>query len=127
MKLLLDTHAFIWWDSAPDRLPSAVRDEIAAPANEVLLSVVSVWEMEIKWALGKLALATPLDRLIAEQQANGVHLLPIRLDHVLALSRLPPHHRDPFDRMLVAQAQVERAVLVTRDEQVRSYAVETRW
>jgi PIN domain nuclease of toxin-antitoxin system len=92
--------------------------------NTLVLSVAGVWEMQIKQQLGKLALVTPLERVIADQQAvNAVTLLPVELAHVLALSALPPLHRDPFDRILVAQAIVEDATLVTADGRLPGYPV----
>jgi PIN domain nuclease of toxin-antitoxin system len=127
VRLLLDTHSFIWWDSAPDRLPEATRVALSDPANEVLLSVVVLWEMQIKRTIGKLELRAPLEALIEDQEANGVSVLPVTLQHVLALGALPLHHRDPFDRLLVAQAQVEEALLVTRDSALADYPVKTLW
>lgn len=125
MKLLFDTHAFIWWDSDPSRLSPRVLALCQDRANVLLLSVASAWEMQIKVQLGKLELATPLGELIRRQQeVNGVELLPVALDHVLALHDLPPHHRDPFDRLLVAQANIEKAVLVTNDSIITRYPVE---
>ncbi|MBU4397702.1 MAG: type II toxin-antitoxin system VapC family toxin, partial [Planctomycetes bacterium] len=88
------------------------------------LSVASVWEMQIKSQLGKLKLNTPLDELVRRQQeVNGVELLPVLLDHVLTLRDLPSHHRDPFDRLLIAQTVVENATLVTHDPLVAKYPV----
>ncbi len=125
MKLLFDTHAFIWWDSEPSRLSPRVLAVCRDKANLILLSVASVWEMQIKLQLGKLKLDEPLDQLILRQQeVNGVELLPIALDHVLALHTLPSHHRDPFDRLLVAQANIEKAILVTKDPMIARYPVE---
>jgi PIN domain nuclease of toxin-antitoxin system len=90
--------------------------------------VASVWEMQIKLQLGKLALKKPLAELIADQQeANGVEVLPVTLEHVLALDRLPAHHRDPFDRLLISQTLVEDTLLLTRDPAIVLYDVETRW
>jgi PIN domain nuclease of toxin-antitoxin system len=128
MKLLLDTHAFIWWDSEPKKLlPNGLalcRDR----ANELWLSVVSIWEMQIKLQLGKLQLSTPLAKVIeSQQQINGLQVLPITLAHVLALEQLPLHHKDPFDRLLIAQANVEGAVLISHDPIFAKYAVEVVW
>lgn len=107
MRLLFDTHAFIWWDSEPSRLSPRVLALCQERANTLLLSVASAWEVQIQLQLGKLKLATPLDELIRRQQeVNGVELLSVALGHVLALQNLPPHHRDPFDRLLIAQAKV---------------------
>ena len=102
MKLLFDTHAFIWWDTESSKLSSRVLALCQDRANELLLSVASAWEMQIKSQLGKLEFGTPLGELISRQQEiNGVRLLSVALEHVLALQNLPAHHRDPFDRILV--------------------------
>jgi PIN domain nuclease of toxin-antitoxin system len=128
MKLLFDTHTFIWWDSEPERLPADLLALCQDPTHRLILSVASVWEMQIKLQLGKLALKKPLAELIADQQeANGVEVLPVTLEHVLALDRLPAHHRDPFDRLLISQTLVEDTLLLTRDPAIVLYDVETRW
>jgi PIN domain nuclease of toxin-antitoxin system len=127
VRLLLDTHSFIWWDSEPERLPKASRVALGDPANDVLLSVVVLWEMQIKQTIGKLEFRAPLAKLVEDQEANDVHVLPVTLPHVLALGALPLRHRDPFDRLLVAQAQVEGAAVVTRDSAFADYPVKTLW
>lgn len=105
MKLLLDTHTFIWWDSEPARLSPHALALCQDRQNVLLLSVVSVWEMQIKLQLGKLRLALPLKEIIeTQQQTNSIEILPVTLAHVLALENLPAYHKDPFDRLLVAQA-----------------------
>ena len=128
MKLLLDTHTFIWWDSAPNKLTPQVLALCQDPANEMLLSVVSVWEMQIKSQLGKLQLNLPLREIIeGQQQTNNIQVLEITLAHVLALTGLPTPHKDPFDRLLVAQANVEDIVLVSRDKIFEQYPVKLLW
>ena len=128
MKLLLDTHAFIWWDSAPDKLSPQVLRLCQDPTNEMILSVASVWEMQIKMQLGKLKLKLPLAEIIkGQQQTNNIQTLPITLAHTLALDELPMHHKDPFDRLLIAQANVEEAVLVSRDKIFAQYPVKLLW
>lgn len=128
MKLLLDTHAFIWWHSDPARMSPAALQLCQDPANTVLLSVASVWEMQVKLQLGKLRLDVPLADLIDSQcQANDLEMLPVFLPHVLALEGLPASHKDPFDRILVAQAKVEDAYLVTHDAVFRQYPVRLAW
>jgi PIN domain nuclease of toxin-antitoxin system len=100
MKLSLDTRAFIWWDSQSSRLSARVLAACADPANELLLSVANVWEMQIKVQLGKLQLRAPLARIIEEQErTNRIRILQISIDHVLAVGNLLPLHRDPFDRL----------------------------
>lgn len=127
MKLLLDTHAFIWWDSDPAQLSAPALAALRDPANEVWLSVAGVWEMVIKAQLGKLSLRLPLADIVTQQQANGLQILPVTLAHVLAVEGLPPVHKDPFDRVLIAQANVEGAELVSTDQTVRQYPVRVLW
>ncbi len=128
MKLLLDTHAFIWWDNEPAKLSPRVLALCQDRANTVLLSVASVWEMQIKFQLGKLKLSLPLAEMIASQKRiNNIRMLPIILAHVLALQDLPTHHKDPFDRLLIAQANVEGAIFVSGDSILAKYPVKLLW
>jgi PIN domain nuclease of toxin-antitoxin system len=128
MKLLLDTHTFIWWDSDPAKLSPQALGLCQDRANVILLSVVSVWEMQIKWQLGKLQLRLPLAEMIAsQQQTNQIEVLPGNLAHVLALESLPAHHKDPFDRILIAQARQVDAVLVSNDLVFARYQIEVLW
>ena len=127
LKVLLDTHAFIWWDSDPSRLSARALALLKDPATLVLLSVVSVWEMLIKLQLGKIALNTPLATLVSQQEANGIRILPVTLDHVLGVEQLPLTHKDPFDRILVAQARNEGAALLSADSIFAGYPVKVLW
>jgi len=128
MKLLLDTHVFIWWDSEPAKLSKKALALCSDPGNTLLLSVASAWEMQIKMQLGKMKLAFPLQDIIREQQKdNGVQVIPVELEHVLALQSLPSHHKDPFDRLLIAQARAESAVLVTKDKTFSKYQIDLAW
>jgi len=127
MKGLLDTHTFIWWDSDPSKLSAKVLAFLQNPANTLLLSVASIWEILIKQQLGKLTLSVPLVTILAQQQANGIQILPVTLDHVLALESLPTPHKDPFDRLLVAQTNVEGAVLLSADPIFAQYPVNVLW
>ena len=127
MKLLLDTHAFIWWDSDPGQLSAPALAALRDPANEVWLSVASVWEMVIKVQLGKLTLRLPLTAIVMQQQANGLKVLPVTLAHPLAVEGLPAIHKDPFDRMLIAQANVEGADIVSADQVFGRYPVRVLW
>ena len=128
MKLLLDTHAFIWWDSDPSKLSSRVVSLCQNRANLVLLSVVSVWEMQIKHQLGKLTLGLPLRELVeTHKEVNDIQLLPVYLEHVLELENLPAVHTDPFDRLLVAQARVEGSILLSHDSAFEDYPVAVTW
>lgn len=116
MTLLLDTHSWIWSLSAPDKLSPASRAMLADVANTVFVSVVSLWESAIKVSLGKLRLHQPLRELVRlSEDEFGYRLLPIEVDHLEALQRLDWAHRDPFDRLLVAQAQADGLSLMTAD------------
>jgi len=128
MKLLLDTHTFIWWDSEPTKLSTKVLALCQNQENTLILSVASVWEMQIKSQLGKIKLNLPLEELIESQhKINSIEILPITLEHILALEGLPSHHKDPFDRLLIAQANKERAVLVSCDSIFAEYPVSLLW
>jgi PIN domain nuclease of toxin-antitoxin system len=120
MKLLLDTHAFLWWDAKDARLAESFRSAIASPRNEVFVSAATVWEIAIKRASGKLIFMQPVGKSIEEY---GFSSIPITVEHAEWAGGLPQLHRDPFDRLLVAQAQLEGLVLVTIDEQILRYQV----
>ncbi len=124
MKLLLDTHIFLWYISADATLSIGVRDTIRDPANRVFLSAVSVWEAVIKYALNRLPLpAPPAYYLPLQRKAHRIEALPVEEAVMMQLARLPALHRDPFDRILVAQALHHGLTLVTVDAAVRSYPV----
>jgi len=124
MRLLLDTHVFLWYISADPQLPVAFRDAIRDPANEVYLSVASVWEAVIKYALGKLPLPeAPAEYLPRQREAHRIATLPVEEAALGYLASLPPLHRDPFDRILIAQALQHGMKLVTVDDAVRAYPV----
>ena len=128
MKLLLDTHTFIWWDSDPNRLSRQALALLEDQKSILLLSVTSIWEMQIKTQLGKLKLNLPLAEIVESQQrTNEIEILPITQAHAFALDYLPILHKDPFDRMLVAQANVEDAVLITGDPVIAQYPVKHLW
>jgi PIN domain nuclease of toxin-antitoxin system len=128
MKLLLDTHVFIWWDSEPERLSPKVLSFCKDSNNILMLSVASVWEMQIKLQLGKMKPDLPIRDLIqSQQQTNDLQVLPIELEHVLELQNLPAHHNDPFDRLLIAQAKTEDAFLVSKDKVFSQYQVKSLW
>lgn len=122
-RLLLDTQIFIWWRGDPRRLTAGVRDDIAA-ADLVFVSVASAWEAAIKVSLGRLDLP---DTVEAGVLASGFEPLFISFSHTARAAALPLHHRDPFDRMLIAQAQAEGLVLVTHDRRLEPYDVEILW
>lgn len=124
MRLLLDTHTALWWLDDDDRIGHEAERLLLDTSNEVLLSAVVIWEITVKRALGKFhAPADTADRFLG----GGATALPITLQHAAAVGELPDHHRDPFDRLLVAQALVEKATVLTRDVQIARYAVSTAW
>ena len=127
MRLLLDTHVFIWWDSDPGRISPVALAALRDPANTPLVSPVSIWEMSIKLQLRKLKLRLPLRDLVSQQQVNGLGELPITVEHALAVERLPAVHRDPFDRFLIAQALVEGVELISADHVFAQYPVRVTW
>lgn len=128
MKLLLDTHAFLWLVTEAKTVSPRALTAYHDRRNDVLLSVVSAWEIQIKLQIGKIKLEDPLPIVIGtEQQRSNVRILPVNLEHVFELGKLPLHHRDPFDRLLVAQAIAENAKLVTADPDLPKYPVEILW
>jgi PIN domain nuclease of toxin-antitoxin system len=128
VRLLLDTHAFLWEVEGNRRLPRRVRDVIEDPRNVVCLSVASVWEMGTKARSGRLRIARPIETLIQDAIMDfRLRVLAVELRHALRLVELAPLHADPFDRMLVAQAIEERLTLVTRDPTLHSYPVDHLW
>ncbi|MBN3963485.1 type II toxin-antitoxin system VapC family toxin [Nostoc sp. NMS8] len=127
MKFLLETHAFNWWDSDSTKLSKRVLELLLNPENLRLVSVVSLWEIQIKTQLGKLTLNQPLPEIIHQQQNNGIEFIGVKVNHVLMLGQLPLHHKDPFDRLLISQAQSENAILVSKDTNFSSYSVSLEW
>lgn len=124
MNLLLDTHAALWFLSGDERLGENARQQLTDSGNRVLLSAAVVWEISIKRSSGKLVVP---DEYLPLLLAAGVHALSVTAAHAAATERLPWHHRDPFDRMLVAQATVEGAAIASRDEHLRAYGVTLVW
>ncbi|HEY1082342.1 MAG TPA: type II toxin-antitoxin system VapC family toxin [Prosthecobacter sp.] len=128
MNLLLDTHAFIWWNEGDLRISPSLNTHLRDPANTLWLSMASVWEMQIKTQLGKLHLRRPLQELVEqEMQVNRLRLLSIGLEDIYSLGNLPMIHRDPFDRIILAQALAGGFHLVSGDANVQSYGVPIIW
>lgn len=128
MRILLDTHALLWWVIDSPKLSDTAREIIASEHNEPIFSVVSAWEIAIKVGVGKLDLPDPPEKFVAEQLSrNALEVLPIHLRHALGVYNLPDHHRDPFDRLLVAQAVAEDLAILTADPLVARYPVQTIW
>jgi len=124
MRLLLDTHIFIWWADAPEKLSAKTLKFMLDPDNDLVLSVASLWEMQIKVQLGKLKLRRNLSELVQiQQEVNGIQLISISPAHVFMLDELPLIHKDPFDRMIIAQAIIEDLLLVSDDKIFTQYNV----
>jgi PIN domain nuclease of toxin-antitoxin system len=128
MRVLLDTHAFLWWVTDDPGLPRRARKVIASASHDILFSLASCWELAIKLSLGKLRLAAPFEKFLPDQLArNGFRELPVTFRHVARVRQLPFHHRDPFDRMLAAQALEDDLAIVSGDPVFRAYGVKRVW
>ena len=128
MRLLLDTHAFLWLDSTPEKLSKAALAICNDPNNTLVLSVVSIWEIQIKTQINRLDLNAPLQAMVEVHRVdNDLQLLAVELEHVYALQTLPMDHNDPFDRLLIAQANTEQLTLLSADEQFANYEVDLLW
>ena len=128
MKLLLDTCTFLWIAGEPDRLSAEARELYLGPSNEAFLSAASVWEIAVKYGLGRLPLPEPPSRYVPNlRERHGILSLPIDEEAASQVAALPDHHRDPFDRMLVCQALVGGMVILTPDPHIAEYPVRTRW
>ncbi|MFZ4656711.1 MAG: type II toxin-antitoxin system VapC family toxin [Caldilineaceae bacterium] len=128
MRFLIDTHVFLWFINGDNRLSQSVRKAIEGEENEVLLSIASVWEIAIKTNVGKLGLAKPFAELIPEQIIeNEIELTPISMDDLKVVALLPLHHRDPFDRLLIAQALVQEIAIASDDSSFKQYGVKLFW
>ena len=128
MKILLDTHAFLWFIEDSPKLSTEARSAIEDGFNEPLISVASLWEMAIKVSIGKLDLKKPFETFVPDQiELNGFDQLAISFQHIAAVAKLPFHHRDPFDRLLVAQALVEGIPLVSADDLLDAYGIIRVW
>ncbi len=128
MKLLLDTRTFLWWNEASPRLSKKALLLLSDPANTLLLSVVGAWELVLKTQTGKLRLPESLNVYVPTRMAHyAMHALPVSLAHALASESLPLHHRDPFDRLLIAQATIEGVPIVTANPEFRRYTIKVVW
>jgi PIN domain nuclease of toxin-antitoxin system len=128
MRVLLDTHSFLWWITDDPRLSPSAREIMGDGENQLFFSTASGWEIAIKARLGRLSLPEPVESFVPAQLAeNGIEGLSIALSHALHVASLPDHHRDPFDRMLAAQSQLENLPILTSDPLIGQYSVETIW
>lgn len=128
MKALLDTHTFLWWITDDPRLSSRARSIISDTENTLYLSAASGWEIALKARLGKIKLPANVEEFLFEQMSiNAIEELPIKMNHALHVYNLPEDHRDPFDRLLVSQAQLENLPIITGDHFISRYNVEIVW
>jgi PIN domain nuclease of toxin-antitoxin system len=128
VRIILDTHAFIWWITDSARLSSRAREVVADPRNALVWSAASSWEIAIKSSLGRIDMPEPIGAFLAEQlRLQRVDPLPVEHSHAWRVAEQPFHHRDPFDRLLVAQALVEDLPILSADGQLKAYGVETIW
>jgi PIN domain nuclease of toxin-antitoxin system len=128
MRVLIDTHVLIWWTGDINQLSPLVRDMLADPQTEPVLSIASIWEMQIKISLDKLSLQIDLPTLVEnEMDRNSFVLLPIELKHIYRLNDLPLHHKDPFDRLLISQSVMETMPIISIDEKFDAYGVQRFW
>jgi PIN domain nuclease of toxin-antitoxin system len=128
MKVLIDTHTFLWWNTDNPLLSARAKHIIADGHNDIFLSAASVWEIVIKTSKGRLILPDlPAKYIASRMSMYRFRPLPVQLSHATHVYELPPHHHDPFDRMLIAQCQMESMPLVTRDEDIQHYDLETIW
>jgi PIN domain nuclease of toxin-antitoxin system len=127
MQYLWDTHTFLWWVAGSSSLSARAREVIEHDDHEPYMSMVSLWEISIKTSLGKLDIAGEYRTVIDDVNENGIQLLPITFPHTLSQHQLPFHHRDPFDRMIIAQAMVEQMPVISADRQFDPYAIERIW
>jgi PIN domain nuclease of toxin-antitoxin system len=128
VRILLDTHVFLWWNEASPELSKRAYALLSDPRNTLLLSVVSAWELVLKMQTGKLKLPEPASVYVPTRIAHyGIESLEVTLQHVLRCDSLPLYHRDPFDRLLIAQSLVEEVPILTADPLIRKYSVEVLW
>jgi PIN domain nuclease of toxin-antitoxin system len=128
LRILLDTHCWLWLQTKPQRLSEQTRALLQDPGNQIFLSAASSWEIAIKYALGKLPLPLPpAEYVLSRMETSGTSPLPIQHGHALHAGSLPLHHADPFDRLLIAQAQLEGLEILTADRQFEAYQVNLLW
>jgi len=128
MRYLLDTHTFLWWNSDDPQLSKRARETISDGKNEIFLSAASAWEITIKTGRGRLILPEEPAAYVASRMSLYRFLpLPVQIGHALSVYELPKHHEDPFDRLLIAQSQLEEMPLITADKEIRRYKVKTVW
>jgi len=127
MDLLLDTHTLIWFLNGDEKLPINVKDAIENPDNSKIVSIASIWEISIKISLDKFRFPKGFKHFLEMVEENGFDILPISFEHAMIVSNLEFIHRDPFDRLLIAQCKNDNLILATKDENIRKYNIQTIW
>jgi PIN domain nuclease of toxin-antitoxin system len=127
MKFLLDTHTFLWFISGDNLLSKRAKDAIESAESHSYLSIASLWEIGIKTRLNKLNIGMPFKDLKKQIDKNGFEILPVLFSHIEIISELPVHHQDPFDRLLIAQCKTGQLTLITKDEKIKPYNIQTLW
>jgi PIN domain nuclease of toxin-antitoxin system len=127
MAYLLDTHAFLWFVAGDKKLPTTIKEKIMDINESCFLSVVSLWEITIKKQIGKLVLNISLEELFEYADRNRIEIIQITYEHLLTLAKLPEHHSDPFDRLIVSQAIAENLTLFSKDKLLKKYKIKQKW
>jgi len=127
MTLLLDTHVFLWLLSQPDKITENAMELCSNPDNIPYVSLLSLWEIQIKNQLGKIELDVPIQKILQAGKEKGISILDIKEQHILTLASLPMHHRDPFDRLLIAQSIAENMTLISADQKIQKYNAKVVW
>ncbi len=127
MRLLLDTHTLLWFYGGDETLPLNLKEFIRDPINDCYVSIASLWEIIIKVSLGKLEIGAPISELFDFLERNQFWIIPIEFEHLLQLQRLAHHHRDPFDRLIIAQALANNLTVATKDPFFSQYGLTTQW
>ncbi len=127
MEILLDTHALIWFLNGDEKLPQTVKVAIENPNNTILVSIASIWEISIKISLDKIRFTKGFKHFLELIEENGFELLPITFEHTIVVASLDFIHRDPFDRLLIAQCKTDNLILATKDENIQKYTIKTIW
>ena len=127
MEFLLDTHAFLWFASGDEKLPLHIQEKIKSLKNSCFVSVASMWEISIKQRLGKLNTTLSIDKLFKLAEQNQIEILQINSEHLMKLSKLPFHHNDPFDRLIISQSIAEKLILISKDSEFKNYAIKLTW
>ena len=127
MKYLLDTHVLLWFLSQQNKISSQVLEQCSDPANQPYFSLTSIWEIQIKHQLGKLTLDIPIKEIMSTAKDKNILALDVKEQHILMLDNLPYYHKDPFDRLLIAQAKAEQMTLISADKIINQYDVDLLW